>query len=333
MASKLHPRARGTLVAAGAALLLSTAVPSSAAPPALARSGARTADELADLARFQERIDAVLARALPATVGVRVGRTSGSGVIVSADGLVLSAAHVAGAAGRPATVVLQDGTELAAQTLGVSHARDGAMLRIRDAAELPHVSVPGPHASQVGEWCLSIGHPGGYEDARPPVPRLGRILDLRGPFLQTDCPIISGDSGGPLFDLDGRLVGIHSRIEGDVAVNYHVPMSAFRLGWRRMLAGEEWSRGEAGLGVLITGADPGARIELVADGLPAHAAGLREGDVVRVLNGEAVRGRDDLVRYLGDFMPGDEVELELVRDELAFRVRVTLARLPVEEER
>jgi serine protease Do len=284
------------------------------APLLLATSADDPLDELRDLARFQTRIDAVLAAAVPATVGIRTSTNSGSGVIVSADGLVLTAGHVIGRAGREATIVLHDGTELLADTLGLNEFRDSGMLRIRDAHDLPHVTLPLPTELAPGDWCLAIGHPGGPQAGRPPVPRLGRIDSAGGQFVRTDSPVIHGDSGGPLFDLDGHLIGIHSRIEQDVASNYHVPMSTYRLGWARLVDGEEWTRSPARLGVMrLEDARPGARIGRVIAERAAARAGLQDGDVVLRLEGEAVDDGQQLRRYLGDLLPDATVRLEVLR--------------------
>ncbi|MCP3914497.1 MAG: PDZ domain-containing protein [bacterium] len=285
-----------------------------------------TPPELEDLARFQARVESVLEAASPATVGVRVGGTSGSGVLVSSDGLVLTAAHVIGGAGRTARVFLADGRELEAETLGGNGMRDSGMLRIKNVSGLPFVSVPAPHELEPGSWCVATGHPGGYVEDRPPVARLGRILDTSGLFLKTDCPVIGGDSGGPLFDLEGNLIGIHSRIEEDVASNYHVPMTTYRLGWKRMLAGEEWTRSDAKLGVRRTvDSATGVWIGEILDGRSAAVAGLRPSDILRRINGEPVRSLRQLRWLLSDLRPGDEIEVTFLRARETRRCALTLS--------
>ena len=300
-------------------------------------TSAQGLDELSDLELFQERISAVIERAQPATVGIRVGNSSGSGVLVSADGLVVTAGHVIVSPGRTAVVTLSDGREFRADTLGTNHQRDSGMLQLRDAHDLPHVTLPPPSRPAVGSWCVAVGHPGGYEEDRPPVPRLGRVIAADGRFLHTDCPIIHGDSGGPLFDLDGRLIGIHSRIETEVSGNYHVPMSTYRLGWRRLLAGEEWRRAEAKLGVTgLEDAGDGARITNLRRGRPAEQFGMERGDVILRMAGEIVDDADQLKWYLADLAPGDLVLFDVRRGEeelsLAIELGGTRPRPEPEEE-
>lgn len=279
-----------------------------------------------DLPGLQQRIDRVLQAAVPATVGLRVGRQSGTGVLVSADGLVLTAGHVTGEAGREVVVILQDGTELEGRTLGLNPTRDSGMVEVLDASELPFVPVPKPDETDLGRWCLALGHPGGYEEGRPPVPRLGRVRSVDGPFLETDCPVIFGDSGGPLLDLDGNLIGIHSRIEDEVSVNLHVPMSAYRIGWDRLRAGEEWRRGGVRLGVRGVQDHPEGGAVLgppTATGCAA-SAGLKQGEVVVAFAGEPVHNGAQLRAYLDDVPEGAVVRLTLREGERHREVDVDL---------
>lgn len=289
----------------------------------------RPSDLELDPVRLQIRVDEVLRHALPATVGLQIGRERGSGVLVSADGLVMTAAHVSGVPGLPATVLLSDGTRLRAVTLGGNLTTDAGLVRIEEPRDEPYpfVSLPAPGENEprVGDWCLALGHPGGYQAGRPAVPRLGRLQDLSGAFVRSDCPIIFGDSGGPLFDLDGNLLGIHSRIERDVGDNYHAPASAYRIGWERLLAGESWRGSDARLGIRAArvGVD-GVRIEAVVEESAAAAAGLRAEDVLLRIAGERLLNLPMLRRFLGDLRPGDTVEVVARRGTTEITVSITL---------
>src|SRR4030095_1140333 len=90
------------------------------------------------------------------------------------------------------------------------------------------------------QWCLATGHPGGYQEDRQAVLRLGRVSDNESGAIVTDCTLVGGDSGGPLFDLDGRVIGINSRIGQNLAANMHVPVNTYRSSWERMAKGEAW---------------------------------------------------------------------------------------------
>src|SRR5205807_4246056 len=97
------------------------------------------------------------------------------------------------------------------------------------------------------DWCVVTGHPGGFRPGRSPVVRVGRILELNltspRAYLRTDCTLVGGDSGGPLFDMHGRVIGIHSRIGGSITANLHVPVDTYRETWDRLVKGERWGGG------------------------------------------------------------------------------------------
>jgi len=175
-----------------------------------------------------------------ATVGVRVGSNSGSGVIVSEDGLVLTAGHVVGKPGQEVVFMFADGKTAKGKTLGLYGNADAGMMRITDPGKWPYLPRGQSRGLHVGAWCLALGHPLGFMKDRPPVVRLGRILRLSDNVIQTDCALVGGDSGGPLFDLEGRIIGIHSRIGMAMDINIHVPIDVFADNWERLLKGEQW---------------------------------------------------------------------------------------------
>lgn len=271
-----------------------------------------------DAAALQAEITRRLPRLSAATVGVKTRGSDASGVLVSADGLVVTAAHVVSSAGRSARITLHDGRTLEATTLGVNHVRDGALLRIDQPRDLPpHVEFAPASSVTVGAWCIALGHPGGFDQERPAVPRLGRVLEWGGRFLRSDCAIVHGDSGGPLFDLEGRLLGVHSRIESDVDDNFHVPVGSYRLAWDRLLAGEEWQglRGLLGVADISDGPkhEGGAVLGEIVAGSAAAAAGLRAGDVIARLSGEPIPGATALRWALADAPLDRELTIEYRR--------------------
>ena len=154
--------------------------------------------------------------------------------------------------------------------------------------------------------------------------RLGRLVRMANSTFQSDCILIGGDSGGPLFDLTGKLVGIHSRVGREVQENMHVPMSEFINNWDGMLKSEFIGEGPyakkpvkgSGFLGLATEARPegGLKVTKVGKKPPAEKAGIKEGDVILKLNGTPLAKREDLQNLLKEMAAGDEIALELERD-------------------
>jgi serine protease Do len=219
----------------GLCLIAAPAVATDLALPAvfqkLAPEGA------ADLTELELVTRDLAEHAVESTVCVEVGVAMGSGVIVSEDGYVLTAAHVTGAPGRDVRIILHDGTRLEGKTLGIHSQADGGLIKITSKGKWSYAPlVPEDEAPQMGDWCLATGHPGGFQPERGTPIRLGRVVQISKSVMRTDCPITEGDSGGPLFDMHGRVIGIHSRITQDVTENFHGPALAFREAWEEMKA-------------------------------------------------------------------------------------------------
>jgi serine protease Do len=193
-----------------------------------------------ELKSIQDRVEKVVTAVMPSVVGVKVGSSGGSGVIVSEEGLVLTAGHVVRKPGEKVTFYFADGKQAKGVTLGMFKSNDAGMMKITDQGKWPVVELGDSAAVATGSWSVAVGHPFGYRPGRPPVVRLGRILRNTPTTIQTDCPLISGDSGGPLFDLDGKLIGINSRIGGQTEQNYHVPTAVFQEHWDRLQRGDAW---------------------------------------------------------------------------------------------
>jgi len=202
--------------------------------------------DVADLRAIEARVKAVVAKVLPCTVAVRVGTAQGSGVIVSDEGYVLTAGHVAEEPGQKAVFVFSDGKTAKGTTLGIHRRADAGLAKIDDEGPWPHLEMEDSGDPRLGTWCVAAGHPLGYQERRPPVIRLGRVLQSRADAIRTDCPLVAGDSGGPLVDLEGRVIGVNSRIGGSVKVNVHVPIRVFRDHWERLAKGEAWDDGTPG---------------------------------------------------------------------------------------
>ncbi|MCA9246082.1 MAG: trypsin-like peptidase domain-containing protein [Planctomycetales bacterium] len=296
-----------------------------------------------DLQVLQSRLQSATAMVLPTVVQLRVGESQGSGVVVSASGLVLTAAHVVKAPGQEAKISLADGTELLGQTLGLDEQADTGMIQINDAREFAFAPLGDSTSLERGQWCLAIGFPQGQtSDGRATV-RLGRVLFTSRTIIGTDCTLIGGDSGGPLINLNGEVIGIHSRIGARLTTNLHVPSRVFQNEWRRLEAGEvvgprrntsnSDEKAEHPL-IGVTGMPDRVpcTIASVLPNSPAARAGLQAGDVVQKVDGSRVADFRRLAWMLHEMQPGQRVMIELLRDgkqhTIALKLGATMNRLP-----
>jgi serine protease Do len=256
-------------------------------------------------------------------------RGQGSGFIVSADGIILTNAHVVRDA-KEVTVKLTDRREFRAKVLGADPKTDVAVLKI-EAGNLPVVTIGKTSDLKVGEWVLAIGSPFGFENTVTAgvVSAKGRSLpdDSSVPFIQTDVAINPGNSGGPLFNARGEVVGINSQIYsrsgGYQGVSFAIPIDvAGRIKNQIVATGKvEHAR----LGVMVQEVNQafadsfkldkpeGALVSSVEKGGPADKAGLQSGDVIRKANGQPIVSSGDLPAVIGLAAPGDSLKLEVWR--------------------
>ena len=196
----------------------------------------------------QSKVMEVVTKVSPAVVAItgtsRTGMMgSGSGVIVSKDGLVLTAGHVLAATGQELMITLPGGREVKGKSLGRNMNRDAALAQITEPGEYPFVEMAPGDSASAGEWVLALGHPGGYDAQRGAPMRVGRLWENDSKaYFRSDCTVSGGDSGGPLFDLEGRVVGIHSSISQNLSENRHVPIGVFAKDMDRMKQGEVWGK-------------------------------------------------------------------------------------------
>ena len=248
-------------------------------------------EKLADLLSIQKHLQKNLARVRAATVCLEMAEGgSGSGVIISEDGLVLTAAHVTGGVDRDITVIMEDGTRYQGVSLGLESATDAGMLQIIDEGTFPYVELDEGDSFRLGDWLFALGHSGGFDKERGVNVRIGRLTRQADSTIQSGCMLIGGDSGGPLFDISGRLIGIHSRVGASKEESMHVPLREFQRKWDEMLDyqfladGGFASRGAPGSGflgvVLEKSGEAGLRISEIYPESAAEEAKLKVGDLI-----------------------------------------------------
>ena len=281
---------------------------------------------LADLRAIERHVKALVARVSPAVVAVEVGNGSGSGVVISADGLVLTAGHVCGEPDRTVRFTFPDGKTAHGKTLGRDTESDTGLMRITDEGPWPHAAMGDLAQARAGDWVLALGHPGGFDLRRSLVVRLGRIIRIDEGALQTDCTISPGDSGGPLLDMHGAISTL-------LAENFHVAISEFYDNWNVMAKSketdEEADASRAYVGASGVNDDAGCRLIEVEENSPAARAGLKVGDVVLKVNGRDIKVSAAFQRWMSEATPGETLDLQIKRGDevLSIKVRMETPRL------
>ena len=279
-------------------------------------------------------------RQLPVPQDNAQQRSIGSGFIVTEDGLILTNAHVVRDA-RRVMVKLADRREFDAKVLGVDPMTDIAVLKI-DARNLPTVRVGDADQLEVGDHVLAIGQPYGFEESASAgiVSAKGRSLPGESyvPFIQTDVAVNPGNSGGPLFDSSGAVVGINSQIYsntgGYAGVSFAIPINVALRVQEQIVAHGKVEHARLGVGVQPLGqqlADSfkldnpfGALVAQVEPGSAAERAGIQAGDVILEFNGVALTNASDLSATIGMARPGDSATLDIWRGGKSLTIKATL---------
>ncbi|MDP6969487.1 MAG: DegQ family serine endoprotease [Gammaproteobacteria bacterium] len=272
-----------------------------------------------------------------------VPQSLGSGFLISEDGYILTNHHVIAEADE-ILVSLNDRRQLPAELIGSDERSDLALLKI-DADKLPHLVLADSDALKVGEWVLAIGSPFGFDYSVTAgiVSAKGRDLQSETyvPFIQTDVAINPGNSGGPLFNLAGEVVGINSQIYtrsgGFMGLSFAVPSNLATSIVAQLRDSGEVNRGWLGVHIQEVSQDLaesfgldkaiGALIAEVVEDSPAEAAGLQAGDIITHVDGREVIKSGHVVHHIGALLPGQEVDLTLVRDGVSQQLEVTIGSL------
>ncbi|MCW5624799.1 MAG: DegQ family serine endoprotease [Burkholderiales bacterium] len=267
----------------------------------------------------------------------------GSGFIVSEDGTILTNAHVVRNANE-VTVRLTDRREFVAKVVGIDTRTDVAVLKI-EATGLPVVKLGDPGKTRVGDWVLAIGSPFGFDNSVTTgvISAKGRSLPEENyvPFIQTDVAVNPGNSGGPLFNADGEVVGINSQIfsrtGGYMGLSFAIPIDVANHVKGEILAHGKVSRGRIGISAQEVDAKlaqafgmerpAGALVAAVEPDSPAAKAGLKPGDVVLQFNEQKLERAADLPLAVAQVKPNTDARLQVWRDGKAQEVKVRLAEM------
>lgn len=273
----------------------------------------------------------------------------GSGFIISADGYILTNAHVVEEA-EEIKVRLADKREFDAVVIGADARSDVALIRI-EAADLPHVVLGDPEALKVGEWVLAIGSPFGFEQSVTAgiVSAKGRSLPDENfvPFIQTDVAINPGNSGGPLFNLRGEVIGINSQIYsrtgGFMGLSFAIPIDVAMDVQQQLRTKGRVERGRIGVSIQEVTRDladsfglpraAGALVSAVEPEGPAAQAGIQQGDVIVRFNERGVENSADLPRIVAAARPGAQAGVDIYRNGAALTLSVVVGEWQDPEDR
>jgi serine protease Do len=280
----------------------------------------------------------------------RRGQSLGSGFIIDPSGIVVTNNHVIEGADE-INVVLQDNTTIRAELLGADARTDLAVLRVRHTSPLPSVPFGDSDTAQVGDWVVAIGNPFGLGGSVTAGIVSARGRDIRqglyDDFIQTDAAINRGNSGGPLFNLQGEVVGINTAIYsptgGSIGIGFSIPSNLARNIVAQLRDDGRVRRGWLGVNIQqVTdeiaeslGLRNGTRGALVAraqEGGPAAAGGIQAGDVILRFNNQDVREMRNLPRIVAETTVGTRVPVVVWREGREQTVEITVAELPAEQQ-
>jgi serine protease Do len=276
------------------------------------------------------------------------GKSVGSGFLISADGYIVTNNHVVDHP-KKVVVTLKNGDDLDADIVGVDENTDLAVLKVKHKGALPFVEFETSAPIRVGDWVVALGNPFGLGGTATAgiISASGR--DIGGSyndFLQIDAPINRGNSGGPTFDLSGRVIGVNSQIfspsGGNVGIGFAIPaQTAARVvnslisqghvtrGWLGVSVGQVTPEIAASMGLKDA---KGAIISDVNSNGPADKAGFKVGDVVLAVEGQEVKTNVDLTRKVGDLAVGEHVHFRVFRDNQEQNLTVTIGERPTEQQ-
>jgi serine protease Do len=270
-------------------------------------------------------------------------RGVGSGFIISPDGYILTNTHVVQNASK-ITVRLTDRREFDAKVIGTDERTDVAVIKITPKGDLPTVKFGDSDRLRAGQWVLAIGSPFTFENSVTAgiVSGTARAVgDGYVPFIQTDVAVNPGNSGGPLFNLDGEVVGINSQIFSNTGtfagISFAIPIDVAISVKDQLIKSGHVVRGRIGVSVQpVTAAlaenfgldrPRGAVVASVEPGSPAEKAGIQPQDIILAVNGKSIEQRDELPAIISAIPPGQSVQLDVWRDKGTKRLNVTVAEL------
>ena len=288
---------------------------------------------LDEFKQIQKQLKTLLPQAKKTTVGILSNGASGSGVLVSEDGYILSAAHISSTPNSYIKVFMPDGRIYEAESLGRHPKADLGLIKIteKNIPKLPFSSIGQSSKARQGDWCFALGHPNGFKADRGAVLRIGKLIDIRAHLLWSDCTLLGGDSGGPLFNFKGEVIGIHSRIFNTSEDNIHGPADIYLKHWQEFCQAKTISDAPqvAFLGVTTSSKGLGARVVDIVAQSAADRAGLKVGDIILSIDQNPTINTQELISILKTKKVGQQIKLQLTRAGDNLEIDATLGQRPL----
>jgi serine protease Do len=321
----------------------------------------RTRGSFEKLLQLQGLTQKIIQQSTPAVVAI--GQT-GSGVIVSPRGIVLTASHVTRVANRKVMVVMANGRIVEGITLGSNFASDTGAIRLLGNGPYPFVPVQDSRLVTPGSWCIAMGYPLSFPRGKPAASRLGRLVNRQdNGKLVTDCTIMGGDSGGPLLNLEGKVIAISSSVKLSIDQNLFIPSEQFIEDWKHIAMAIDTTGPQLAVkkqpaapiqstssppeaptigGTKITSRRPSkpylginaetdqtiVRIRAVHRQSPAEAAGIQPRDVIVALDATPITKFSQILDVLKKHRPRDEISMVVNRFGSLIALKVTLGGVP-----
>jgi serine protease Do len=302
-------------------------------------------DPLAELQRIESATSKLISKVSPCIVSIG---ESASGVIVKPTGIVITSSHVTRKAGRTLNVRMSDGRIVQGITLGSNAANDTSAIQLIDRGPWPFLKTTHPKLKPAaGQWCVAFGYPLSWPRDRPANARLGRITGQFKGKIVTDCPIMGGDSGGALVNLDGTLIAINSSVRLDVTQNLHVPIARYHEDWTTMMRRLDIDKPTLNqivtrandktlvnnvapapkriyLGVYAESINNAVRVRDVRRDSPAERSGLKPEDVIYKIDETPIDSFASLIRFLSKKKGNEEVTVFINRYGTPIQISLTL---------
>jgi serine protease Do len=276
-------------------------------------------------------------------------RGEGSGFIVSPDGYILTNAHVVNGA-SDVTVKMTDRREYTAKVVGLDERTDVAVIKI-EGKNLPTVKIGDPSKLRPGEWVIAIGSPFGFENSVTAGVVSATARSMGGsnyaPFIQTDVAVNPGNSGGPLFNMNGEVVGINSQIYsrtgGYMGLSFAVPIDVATNVQQQLVSTGRVTRSRIGVGIQDVNAQladsfgldrpRGALVGMVEDDSPGQKAGIKAGDVILKVDGKTIETSAEVPVIVANTKPGSKIDIEVWRDGASKHLTARTEEIPQQGER